>query len=118
MTLTKDAKIYVAGHTGLLGSSVVRNLRAHGHDNLLLSTRQEVNLTDDVAVGALFRREKPDLVVLTAAKVVGIQANIADPVGFLVRESEDQQQCDLLGAGSRRAAFGLYRQLVHVSQGF
>jgi GDP-L-fucose synthase len=84
MTLTRDAKIYVAGHTGLLGSSVVRNLRARGHDNLLLSTRQEVNLTDDVAVSALFRREKPDLVVLTAAKVGGIQANIADPVGFLV----------------------------------
>ena len=88
MALPRDAKIYVAGHTGLLGSSVVRRLRAHGHDNLVLRTRQEVNLLDDEAVSDLIHEEKPDLIILAAAKVGGIQANVADPVGFLIENLE------------------------------
>ena len=83
-TIAKDAKIYVAGHTGLLGSSLACKLRMHGRDNLLLRTRQEVDLTRDEAVNRLMRSEKPDVVILLAAKVGGIQANVSDPVGFLV----------------------------------
>ncbi|MDO8586177.1 MAG: GDP-L-fucose synthase [Armatimonadota bacterium] len=103
MTIAKDAKIYVAGHTGLVGSSIARRLTARGYDNLLLRTRREVNLTDAAAVSELMRAEKPDLVILTAGKVGGIQANIGDPVGFLVENLRinDNVICAALEAGVR-----------------
>lgn len=70
-----DAKIYVAGHRGLVGSALVRALHAKGHRNLLLKTRRELDLCDQGAVDDLFQQHRPDYVFLAAAKVGGILAN-------------------------------------------
>lgn len=83
-------KIYVAGHTGLVGSAVVRLLQARGFNNVLTRSRSEVDLRDQQAVRWLFAREKPELVILAAAKVGGIKANVEAPVEFLVENVEIQ----------------------------
>ena len=67
--MDKKARIYVAGHRGLAGSALVRQLRQKGYDNLLLRTHAELELSDQAAVRDLFQREKPDYVFLAAAKV-------------------------------------------------
>jgi GDP-L-fucose synthase len=76
-------KIYVAGHRGLVGSALVRNLMAKGYHNLLLRTHAELDLTDQRAVEAFFAAEKPDHVFLAAAKVGGIHANNTYPAEFI-----------------------------------
>jgi GDP-L-fucose synthase len=73
--LDKHHKIFVAGHKGLVGSSIVRLLRSKGYDNLLLCDRKKVDLTSQPQVNALFEQERPDYVFLAAAKVGGIHAN-------------------------------------------
>jgi GDP-L-fucose synthase len=73
--MNKDSKIYIAGHRGLVGSAIVKNLRAKGYGNLLLRTHQELDLTDGAAVARFFATEKPAYVFLAAAKVGGIVAN-------------------------------------------
>ncbi len=73
--MEKDAKIYVAGHRGLVGSAIVRKLRAEGFTNLLLRTRTELDLTRQAEVEAFFAAERPAYVFLAAAKVGGILAN-------------------------------------------
>jgi GDP-L-fucose synthase len=78
-----DAKIYVAGHRGLVGSAVVRSLRAAGYENLLLRTREALDLREQAAVDALFEEERPAFVVLAAARVGGILANDAYPADFI-----------------------------------
>ena len=78
-----DAKIYVAGHRGLVGSAIVRNLQAAGHTNLLLRTHAELDLTDERATRAFFDAEKPAFVFLAAAKVGGILANNSFPAEFI-----------------------------------
>jgi GDP-L-fucose synthase len=75
--------IYVAGHTGLLGSALVRRLRAMGYRNLLLVTHRELDLTDARAVREFFARERPQYVFLAAAKVGGILANYSFPADFI-----------------------------------
>lgn len=75
--------IYVAGHTGLLGSALVRRLRAMGYSNLLLATHRDLDLTDAVAVGQFFARERPQYVLLAAARVGGILANSSFPADFI-----------------------------------
>ena len=77
-------KIYVAGHTGMVGSAIVRRLRELGYRNLILKTRKEVDLCDYDQVSALFKQEKPDFVFLAAAKCGGIGDNVAHPVDFLL----------------------------------
>jgi GDP-L-fucose synthase len=77
------AKIFVAGHRGLVGSAIVRCLRAAGYTNLLLRTHAELELTDRPAVTKLFAEEKPDYVFLAAAKVGGIMANKTYPADFI-----------------------------------
>ena len=77
-------KIYVAGHTGMVGSAIVRRLRELGYRNLVLKTRKEVDLCDYEQVSALFKQEKPDYVFLAAAKCGGIGDNAAHPVDFLL----------------------------------
>lgn len=84
--LDKSAKIYVAGHRGMVGSAVLRNLRAAGYANLLVRTRQVLDLTDRNAVEAFFEAEKPNAVVDAAAKVGGIVANDAYS-GDFIREN-------------------------------
>lgn len=82
--IERNAKIYVAGHTGLTGSSVVRKLKEKGFTNLLLKTRAELNLFDPVATKTFFEKEKPEYVVVCAARVGGIIANSTYPADFLV----------------------------------
>lgn len=81
--MDRNAKIYVAGHRGLAGSALVRRLRAAGHDNLLLRTHAELELTEAVAVRRFFEAERPQHVVLAAAKVGGILANDTLPAEFI-----------------------------------
>ena len=73
--LDQDAKIYVAGHRGMVGSALVRALQVKGYRNLLMRTRQELDLLDQAAVRNFLQAEKPDYLFLAAAKVGGIQAN-------------------------------------------
>jgi len=82
--MQRDAKIYVAGHTGLAGSAILRALRRAGHENFLLRRHAELELTDTLAVGAFFERERPEYVFLAAAKVGGILANDSYPADFIV----------------------------------
>lgn len=79
-----DDKIYVAGHNGMVGSAIVRALEKRGHDNFILKSHNELDLTHQSDVYDFFKKEKPDVVFLAAAKVGGISANIANPVGFLM----------------------------------
>jgi GDP-L-fucose synthase len=83
VSLTKSSRVYVAGHRGLVGSAVVRALRARGYENLILRTRLELDLTEQSAVRAFFTRERPEMVILAAARVGGIQANNSHPAQFI-----------------------------------
>lgn len=79
----KSPKIYVAGHRGMVGSAIVRALKAQGHTNLVTRTRSELDLTNQAAVRGFFEQEKPDQVYLAAAKVGGIHANNTYPAEFI-----------------------------------
>lgn len=81
--MEKNAKIYVAGHLGLVGSALVRRLTAQGFTNLVLRTRAELDLLDAGAVTAFFERERPEYVFLAAARVGGILANSQYPADFI-----------------------------------
>ena len=81
--MQKRDSIFVAGHRGLVGSAVVRALRAQGFENLLLRTRAELDLTDQAAVYRFFEAERPDYVFLVAGKVGGILANSSYPADFI-----------------------------------
>jgi len=78
-----DSRVFVAGHRGLVGSAICRALDSRGFDNLLTRTRAELDLRDAAAVDAFFRVEKPEYVILAAARVGGILANDTYPVDFL-----------------------------------
>jgi GDP-L-fucose synthase len=81
--MNKDDKVYIAGHRGLVGSAILRNLQSLGYNNLLLKTHKELDLTSQSDVQALFQNEKPDYVLLAAAKVGGIHANNSFPADFI-----------------------------------
>jgi len=81
--MDKHAKIYIAGHRGLVGTALMRNLRAKGFDNFVTRTHAELDLTSQAAVEAFFAAEKPDYVFLAAAKVGGIHANNTYPAEFI-----------------------------------
>ena len=81
--MKKDAKIYVAGHRGLVGSAITRSLQNAGFNNLITRTHAEVDLTRQAEVEAFFEKERPEYVFLSAAKVGGIQANNTYPAQFL-----------------------------------
>ncbi|PQV62486.1 GDP-L-fucose synthase [Abditibacterium utsteinense] len=81
--LPRDAKIYVAGHRGLVGGALVRRLESEGFHNFLTRGSQELDLRDQAAVFAFFEAEKPDYVLLAAAKVGGILANSTYPAQFI-----------------------------------
>lgn len=81
--MNHDSKIYVAGHNGMVGSAIVRHLKAAGHSNLVLRNSSEVNLMEQQAVRDFFASEKPEYVFLAAAKVGGIQANNVYRAEFL-----------------------------------
>jgi len=83
ITLEKNAKIYVAGHRGMVGSAIHRKLTAEGFENIIVKTSQELDLRDQSAVGQFFALEKPEYVFLAAAKVGGIVANNSYRADFL-----------------------------------
>jgi GDP-L-fucose synthase len=78
-----NQKIYVAGHRGMVGSAIVRNLQAKGHANIVTRTHAQLDLTNQQAVSAFFETEKPEQVYLAAAKVGGIHANNTYPAEFI-----------------------------------
>jgi GDP-L-fucose synthase len=81
--MKQDSKIYVAGHRGLVGSALMRQLQAKGYQNLVTRTHAELDLTDQAAVREFFAAEKPEYVLLAAAKVGGIHANSTYPAEFI-----------------------------------
>lgn len=78
-----NQKIYVAGHRGMVGSAIVRNLQSRGYKNIVTRTHAQMDLTDQAAVKAFFEQEKPDQVYLAAARVGGIYANNTFPAEFI-----------------------------------
>lgn len=81
--MDKKAKIYVAGHTGMVGSAIVRRLAGAGYENIVVKTHEELDLTNQAATHMFFEEEKPEYVFIGAAKVGGIQANNDFPADFL-----------------------------------
>ena len=81
--MDKSSKIYVAGHRGMVGSAIVRELKRQGYENIVTRTHAELDLTDQRAVDAFFAGEKPEYVFLAAAKVGGIVANSSAPADFM-----------------------------------
>ncbi len=92
--LSKDSKIYVAGHRGLVGSAIWNNLKSRGYNNLVGRTHRELDLTDQYAVKAFFDEEKPDAVVLAAAFVGGIMANSLYRADFIMMNMK--MQCNVI----------------------
>jgi len=88
--MEKDSKIYVAGHLGLVGSAIVKNLEHKGYTNLLLRTHAQLDLLDQKAVADFFEREKPEYVVMAAAKVGGIIANNTYRADFIYENLQVQ----------------------------
>jgi GDP-L-fucose synthase len=82
--MDKNSKIYIAGHRGLVGSAIVRNLKDKGYNNIIGRTHKELDLTNQAAVEQFFQEEKPEHVFLAAAKVGGIGANSSYPADFIM----------------------------------
>lgn len=97
--MDKKAKIYIAGHGGLVGSSIVRVLKEEGYTNIVGRTHKELDLTNQEAVEKFFETEKPDYVILAAAKVGGIHANNTYPAEFIF--SNLQIQNNIIDASYR-----------------
>ncbi len=94
--LDRNGKIYVAGHRGLVGSALVRRLEKAGFTNILTRTHEQLDLTRQADVEAFFAREKPDYVILAAAKVGGIYANDTYPADFIMKNL--QIECNVIDA--------------------
>ena len=88
--MDKNSKIYVAGHKGLVGSAIVKNLRSKGYENIITRTHGELDLMDQKAVYEFFEKEKPEYVVLAAAKVGGIVANSTYRADFIYENLQIQ----------------------------
>lgn len=92
--MNKSDKIYIAGHRGLVGSAIVRSLKEKGYTNVIGRTHKELDLTNQQAVRDFFEAERPDVVVLAAAKVGGINANNTTPADFAYENL--QIQCNVI----------------------
>ena len=88
--MKKDSKIFLAGHNGLVGSAILRQLRKEGYSNLICKNRDELDLLDSIAVENFFKTEKPEYVFLAAAKVGGIHANNSYPADFIYQNLKIQ----------------------------
>lgn len=97
--MEKDSKIYIAGHTGLVGSAVKRELENQGYINLVFRKSKELNLIDKKPTDEFFEQEKPEYVFIAAAKVGGIKANIENPAEFIY--DNIQIQNNLIGAARK-----------------
>ena len=82
-TISPDARVFVAGHRGLVGSAIVRELQAQGYRNILTASRDQLDLRDQAAVNYWFRANRPDYVHLVAGTVGGILANSTRPAEFI-----------------------------------
>jgi len=100
--MNENARIYVAGHRGLVGSAIVRQLRAAGFEQLVLRTSAELELRNQAAVDTFFRTERPEFVYLAAAKVGGIHANDTFPADFL--RDNLQIQTNVIDSAHRHGA--------------
>jgi GDP-L-fucose synthase len=83
MPMHKSSRVYIAGHSGLVGGALVRAMRERGYSNLILRTHQALDLTDQLAVRQFFQAERPQAVIMAAARVGGIQANTSRPAEFI-----------------------------------
>ena len=92
--MNQSDKIYVAGHRGLVGSAIMRSLDKNGYKNVIGRTHRELDLTNQQAVRDFFEMERPDIVVLAAAKVGGINANNTTPADFAYENM--QIQCNVI----------------------
>ena len=101
----KAAKIYVAGHRGMVGSAIVRRLQAGGYGNIVTCTHAELDLTDQRAVDEFMQRERPDYIFLAAAKVGGIQANNCYRAEFIYQNL--MMEANVVHAAYRAGAQGL-----------
>ncbi len=86
----KNSKIYIAGHRGLVGSAIMRNLTKNGYTNIITKIHSELDLLDTVAVSNFFKKEKPEYIFLAAAKVGGIHANNIYPADFIYQNIQIQ----------------------------
>ena len=82
-SMNKNSKIYLAGHRGLVGSAILKKLQEKGYSNIVVRTHAELDLTRQADVEDFFRDEKPEIVILAAAKVGGIGANSQYPADFI-----------------------------------
>ena len=94
--LDRSKKIYVAGHRGLVGSALIRKLEKEGFTNIITRTHEELDLTRQAEVEIFFETEKPDYVILAAAKVGGIHANDTYPADFIMKNL--QMECNVIDA--------------------
>ena len=106
--LDKSSKIYVAGHRGLVGAAIWNNLMQRGFTNLVGRTHKELDLLDPIAVREFFDKEQPDAVVLAAAHVGGIMANLQYRADFIYRNLQIQQ--NVIGESFRH---GVKKLLLH-----
>ncbi len=81
--MNRQSKVYIAGHAGLVGSAILRRYKKEGYRNLLVKTHQELDLINTLKVEELFEKEKPEYVIIAAAKVGGIKANVTYPAEFM-----------------------------------
>src|SRR5450755_686836 len=107
MLMNKNSRIYVAGHRGLVGSAIWRELQRQGFTNLTGRTRQEVNLLDAAAVRKFFAETKPEFIFYAAAKVGGIHANNTQPAAFIYENLQIQNNLihTAYQNGTRKALF-------------
>jgi len=103
--LNSNDKIYIAGHRGMVGSAIIRNLKSKGYSNFLTKTHLELDLTDQQAVNQMFAEEKPDYVVLAAARVGGIYANNTYPADFIYDNL--MIECNVIHAAYQQNSKGL-----------
>lgn len=96
MSLSKESKIYVAGHNGLVGSAIWKNLKERGYNNLIGRSHKELDLTNQQEVRKFFEHERPDAVVLAAAFVGGIMANSLYRADFIMQNM--LMQCNVIGS--------------------
>jgi GDP-L-fucose synthase len=81
--MEKDSRIYVAGHTGLVGSEILKELKKRGYNNIITATHKKLDLTDQLSTNYFFKKNKPDYVFLAAAKVGGIKDNFEKPADYI-----------------------------------
>ena len=109
--MDKNTKIYVAGHHGLVGSAIWNNLQGRGYTNLVGRSHKELDLLDGVVVKQFFDEEQPDAVVLAAAHVGGILANLQYRADFIYQNLQIQQ--NVIGESFRHNVKKLLFQLIH-----